>query len=468
MGLEYAGLDSLFLSVLKVLNLTELGVGTALTYAMYKPIAENDKEKVGAIMQYYKKCYRLIGIAVFTFGMMLMPFLKYIIKGNVPADINIYVLFVMYIMQNVISYNLFAYKNSLLVAHQRLDIGHKISIVLNTTIVVLQAIVILKFRNYYLYVVLSMLSVIMLNILQAFWSKKLFPEYKCGGLLAKDERKEIKKQITGLLFNKIGATVINSADTIVISSFLGLTVLACYDNYYYCLAALVSFLDIVLSSMTAGIGNSIVTESKEKNKNTFKNINFMYQWVVCCMAAMLMALYQPFIGIWVGKDKTFPFYIVVLLVIRFFAGRITQVTFMYKDALGMWWQDRYRPIVSAVLNLIINIVLVNAVGISGVIISTFLCSIFVSTPWGNIVLFKNYFGNGLKHYFIDLIRVYLIGTLTIALSYKLTEWINADNVVGIIIKAIGCFISANVILFICNFRRKEFAYVKDKIMRKLR
>ena len=468
MGLEYAGLDSLFLSVLKVLNLAELGVGTALTYTMYKPIAENDKAKVCAIMKYYKKCYRLISLVVLVLGIVLLPFLRSFIKGDVPEGINIYILYIMYVMQNVVSYNLFAYKNSLLAAHQRLDIGHKISIALNVIIMALQAVVILMTKNYYLYVLLSIISVVALNIIQAFFAQKLYPEYKCEGELADSEKHEIKKQVMGLLTNKIGATVINSADTIIISAFLGLAVLACYDNYYYCLAAVIAFLDIVLSSMTAGVGNSIVTETKEKNKETFENVNFMYSWVVCCCAALLMSLYQPFITLWVGEDKTFPLYVVALLVFRFFAGRISQVTFMYKDALGMWWEDKYRPIVSAICNLIINIILVNIIGISGVIISTFVCSIFISTPWGNIILFKNYFGNGLKEYFIGLLRTYLVGIVTVLITYMSARLITIDGVIGLVLTAIISFIVSNIVLLLFNFRRKEFVYVKERIVRKFK
>lgn len=467
LGLEYAGLDSLFLSVLKILNLAELGIGTALTYSMYEPIAQNDNKKICAILKLYRQCYRIISFVTLFLGLILLPFLHLFVRGDVPEDVNIYILFLLYIFQNFSSYSFFAYKSCLLSAHQRLDVGNRINIILNILMMGLQAFIILITRNYYLYLIPGIVSVILLNIFQAVIADKMFPEYRCVGELTDNEKKTIFKQVTGLLTNKIGAVVINAADTLVISAFLGLKQLAIYDNYYYCLAAVSAFFDIILNSMTAGIGNSIIIESKENNRKLFNTINFIYQWLVTCAAALLLCLYQPFIHLWVGKDNLFSIHIVFFLVFRFFAGRIVQVTFMYKDALGLWWEDRFRPVISAVCNLVINIVLVNLIGIEGVIISTFLCTICISTPWGNMVLYKQYFGRGLKQYYIKLCYTYMAGFITVFASYIAAEQVKTITILSLILRFVVCLFVTNVFLILLNYRREEFKDAISKIRRKM-
>jgi O-antigen/teichoic acid export membrane protein len=253
MGDQYVGLGSLFTSILEVLNIAELGIGSALVYNMYKPIADGDSDKICALMNFYRKCYRIIGLIVLTCGLILLPFLQFLIKGSWPSDINIYILYLMYLSQTVLSYNLFAYKNCLLGAHQRTDITSKINMTLNVLKLLLQMFVLICTRNYYLFVGVGIAFGIIMNLSQAYFVDKLFPDYKCHGELDKQTLADLKKKVMGLISSKIGGVVINQADNIVISAFLGLAVLGWYNNYYYIMSSIIGFLDIILVSMTAGI-----------------------------------------------------------------------------------------------------------------------------------------------------------------------------------------------------------------------
>lgn len=463
MGDQYVGLGSLFNSILSVLNLAELGIGSALVYHMYKPIAEGDKDTICALMNFYRKCYRVIGICVLVCGLVLLPFLSYLIKGELPSDINIYILYLMYLGQTYISYNLFAYKNALLGAHQRNDITSKLGLIVNTCNLLSQMIILVITRNYYLYIGTGMLFGIFNNLLQAFIVNRLYPQYKCRGKLAPEIVQDLKKRVLGLMSSKIGGIVINSADNIVISAFLGLAVVGWYNNYYYIMSSIIGFLDIILWSLTAGIGNSIITESVEKNYRDFKKFNFIYQWIVSWCAVCLLCLYQPTMSVWNPKGM-FPFYIVCLLVFRFYAGRCVQITFAYKDAMGLWWEDRWRPIISAVVNLVVNIILVNWIGIAGVIISTFICSVFISTPWGNIILFNNYFKTGLKKYFLNLGYNYLITFLICAGCLYVCNLISVEGVLCILVRAIICCILPNVLLALLYCKTVEFSDAKEFVV----
>lgn len=455
MGDQYVGLGSLFASILSVLNLAELGIGSALVYNMYKPIADGDEDKICALMNFYRKCYRAIGLIVMVCGLVLMPFLQYLIKGSWPAEINIYLLYAMYLGQTVLSYNLFAYKNCLLGAHQRSDVTSKVNMAINIINLISQMLVLIFTRNYYIYVGIGMIFGILMNIVQAYYANKLFPQYKCRGELDKQTIDDLKKKVAGLVTSKIGGVVINSADNIVISAFLGLAVVGWYNNYYYIMSSIIGFLDIILWSLTAGIGNSVVTESVESNHRSFNKFNFIYQWITTWCAVCLLCLYQPTMSVW-NPNGMFPFSIVCLLVFRFFAGRCVQMSFAYKDAMGLWWEDKWRPIISAVANLVINIILVNVIGIAGVIISTFVCTIFISTPWGNIVLFKNYFKKGLDKYFLNLGYCYIVTFIVCALTYFVCEAIPLQGVMSILVRAVICCIVPNILLVVFYFWKQEF------------
>ena len=125
MGGQYLGLNSLFTSILQVLNLAELGVGSAMIYSMYKPIAEDNNAEICALMQLYRTYYRIIGFIIAVVGFILTPFIQKLISRGVPQEINISVLYLLNLGATVLSYWLYAYKNSILQVHQRVDIVSK-------------------------------------------------------------------------------------------------------------------------------------------------------------------------------------------------------------------------------------------------------------------------------------------------------------------------------------------------------
>lgn len=194
LGMQYLGLNSLFTSVLSVLNLAELGVGSAMVFSMYKPIAEDDTKKICALMKLYKFYYRIIGLVILLVGLVLVPFIPKLISGEVPSDINIYVIYILNLLATVLSYWLFAYKNCLIGAHQRNDISSKISLVISTLQYIVQAVLLLVFKNYYLYLVITIATQIFSNIVTAYIANKMYPKYNAIGNLEKSETKTIIRE----------------------------------------------------------------------------------------------------------------------------------------------------------------------------------------------------------------------------------------------------------------------------------
>lgn len=454
MGTKYLGLNSLFSSILSFLSLTELGIGGAMVYSMYKPIAQNDNETICALMNLYRKLYRIIGMVVLCLGLAIMPFLDKLINDEIPADVNLHVLYFIYLINAVLSYWLFAYKNALLQAHQRSDVNSNIaSIIVPISYAVMLGALFIT-RNYYAYVIWMPIFTIITNLIRSRYVDRHFPELKPTGEISKELKSSITKKVAALIGTKLNTVVLNAADNLVMSAFLGLTVIAVYGNYHYIMTSITGFLGIAYSSMTAGLGNSIQVETVEKNYSDFKKISFMNAWLVGWCTVCLACLYQPFMRIWVGEELMFPFYVVLEICVYFYIYMIRKIPVVYKDAAGIWWEDRFRPYVCMVVNVVLNITLVQIIGISGVILST-VFSLVISIPWENYTIFKYVFHCSGGEYYAKM----FLYAGTMFLGGCLTYWLCSffgDGIIAFLLRGMVCIVVPNVIFVVLNFRHREF------------
>lgn len=457
MGVQYLGLNSLFTSILQVLNLAELGVGSAMTYSLYKPIADDDINKICALLSLYKIYYTLIGAVIAGLGLVLTPFIPNLISGDVPLNINIYVLYLLNLAATVLSYWVFAYKNSILYAHQRVDVTSKVSMATNTVQYVLQFFAIWIFRSYYLYVIVALATQAFTNILTALVASRMYPDYKAVKHLDKGEVEEINGRIRDLFTSKIGGVIVNSADTIVVSAFLGLTVLAVYQNYYFILTSIIGIVATTFNSCTAGIGNSLIVDTKEKNFNDLKKFTFLIAWITGFSSSCFLCLYQPFMRAWVGEELQLPFSAVICLVIYYYVYEINQLLNMYKDAGGIWHEDRFRPLITAIANLTMNLIMVQFWGIYGVILSTVLSMLLVGMPWLFHNLFTTMFEKKqLLEYLRKLFYYVAVSLMACVITYLVCSRVDSGNWMTIIIRGIICCVIPNFIFMMIYHRTTEF------------
>lgn len=457
MGVQYLGLNSLFTSVLQVLNLAELGVGSAMVYSMYKPIAEDDDTTICALMKLYRTYYRVIGLVIAVVGCALTPFIPHLIKSDVPAGINVYMLYLLNLGATVLSYWLFAYKNSILQAHQRVDVVSKVTLVTSTIQYGLQLFVLWAFHNYYFYVIVMLATQALTNIVAAICADKLYPQFKPRGKVDKIQVQRINQRIKDLFTSKIGGIIYDSADTIVISAFLGLTVLAVYQNYFYILNSITGLIAVVFQACMAGIGNSIVMESKEKNYQDLNEFTFIITWVSGFCSVCLLCIYQPFMELWVGKDLMLSLSAVVCFVVYFFVRQFNALFNLYKDASGMWHEDRLRPLAAALTNLVLNLILVQFIGIYGILLSTVLAILCVGMPWLLHNLFTVIFEKKHMWHFIGRLAKY---TFVVFISCVVTYFICSRFSLGVIptilVRGVICLIVPNLIYYLAFRRSKEF------------
>ena len=457
MGVQYLGLNSLFTSVLQVLNLAELGVGSAMVYSMYKPIAEDDETTICALMKLYRTYYRVIGLVIAVVGCALTPFIPHLIKSDVPAGINVYILYLLNLGATVLSYWLFAYKNSILQAHQRTDVVSRVTLVTSTVQYGLQIAVLWLFHNYYLYVIVALATQALTNIVTAVCTNKLYPQFKPKGELPKTEVDAINKRVRDLFTAKLGGVVVNSADTIVVSAFLGLTVLAVYQNYYFILTSVIGFITVVFTACTAGIGNSLIVETKEKNFNDLNKFTFLVSWIAGICSCCFLGVYQPFMKLWVGDDLLLPFSAVICLVAYYYIYEINQLLNLYKDAGGIWHEDRFRPLVTAIANVSMNLIMVQFWGIYGVLLSTVLSMMFVGMPWLFHNLFTTLFDRSqLRPYLNHLFKYTITAVVSCVIVLLICNFINFGLITTILLRLVVCVTIPFVIYIVLFWRSSEF------------
>ena len=466
MGTKYLGLSSLFTSILSFLSLSELGLGAAMVYSMYKPIARNDDETICALLNLYKRLYRIIGFVVLGLGIALMPFLRQLINDEIPPEINLHLLYFIYLFNSVLSYWLFAYKNALLQAHQRNDVNNVISAVIIPASYAVMLGALWLTKNYYAYVIWQPVFTIITNLIRSRYVDRHFPHLKPRGEISTELRRSITKKVAALIGTKLNTVVLNAADNLVMSAFLGLTVIAVYGNYYMIMSSIIGFLGIIYSAMTAGLGNSLQTETVEKNYRDFEKLSFMNSWLVGWCSVCLVCLYQPFMRIWVGEELMFPFYVVLELGLYFYIYQLRKIPVVYKDAAGIWWEDRFRPYVCMVTNVVLNILLVQIIGISGIILST-VFSLCISIPWENYTIFKYVFHRSSRAYYGKLAAY--CGSMI--LGGLVCFWLCSlfgDGIPALMARAVICVIVPNVIFAALNCRRAEFRLARDMVLRILR
>ena len=408
-GTEYVGLNSLFSSILQVLNLAELGFGTAIVFSLYRPMAENDTDTICAYLSYYHRVYRVIGGVILVLGLALIPALPYLIKdGAVPGGLSLVLCYLIFLSDSVLSYLLFGYLTAVPTAMQRGDILSR----MDTGIVILknlvQILLLLYAGSFYWYLLSAPVLTVFRNLMVARTVRRRFPAYRCRGELTGDRRRVLRKKIYGLFINKLFAISRHGIDSLCISAFLGLTLAGIYSNYYMVLASLVRISSILSSAMIPSVGNSIATETAEKNYRDMRRFDFIYSAAAGWAAVCLLCLYQPFMRLWMGESRMLGWPEVVALSLYFYLLKCGDLRWIYHEGAGLWWESRWIAVAEAVANVVLNVLLCRYLGVFGIILATLLTLFFLNFLPCPLILFRYYFKNGkLGEYFLDHLLYFL-------------------------------------------------------------
>lgn len=316
---DYLGINGLFSNILTMLSLAELGVGSAIVFALYKPLAENDEEKISSLMQLYSKAYRTIGTLIFFVGIALMPFLNLIIQEQPNISESVYLLYFINLFNTASSY-FFSYRSSLIIASQRNYIVGGINYAVTILQSILQMIFLLKFRNYLGYLLIQTAGTFIYNISVSFVATKLFPyiNKKDAKPLPKDERRTLFANIRDLMIHKFSSLLVNSTDNILITFFSGLATTGIASNYTLLVNTLNSLLSQIFNGLTASIGNHNVSESSEKRYEMFSFLNMMNFWIYGWAALGIFFCSSDLVDLCFGRDYVLGIEIPFVLSLNFF------------------------------------------------------------------------------------------------------------------------------------------------------
>ena len=467
LGIQYLGLNGLFASIIQVLSLAELGVSAAMVYSMYEPIARDDDETICALLNLYKKLYRIIGMVILVAGLIIIPVLPYLVAADLPSDVNLYTIYLLNLGATVLSYWLFSYKTSLFQAFQRNDIQSSITIVTNTIQYILQLYALIVWKSYYLYLIAKLFCQVLTNLSYGYISKKKYAKYIPKGKLPEKMQKQITGQIKDLFTAKLGNVLANSMDTLVVSSVLGLSLLAIYQNYYFIITSVIGFMVVVYQGCTAGIGNSLFVKSEETNYHDFKTVTMLIICVLTFCCACFLSLFQPFIILWTGEENMLSYACVIAFSAYFFVFEMNQLFDTYKDAAGIWHQDRFRPLIVAILNLIMNILLAKILGVLGIILGTVLSYSLISIPWillniFNNIFSRNYFKDYCEFLFVAICKsVIIMGMVAFVCSFSLP-----NQILEFGIKLVICGITSAIFCMLL-FRKNSHFLKCIELLRKI-
>ena len=390
LGSEYLGLNSLCVSVLSVLSVAELGMTSAFVYRLYKPLATRDEKKICKLLSYYRKVYHMIGVIILIGGGLILPFLKDFISGDTPVGINIYIVYILYLLNTVVSYLFGAYQEILLIAQERYDYIYFFTLV-SSTILYIGQIILVIFKYYYLSVVMLPVAMLIRRGMCYYVIKTRYSIYLHRESIEPRVRNEIKKEVMAVAVYKIRDVSMNSFDSVVVSTFVGLVALADYQNYFTVFQVPELILGQISTVIAPSLGNFAASEGIEDTfkvyqKNTFFHM-FLSGWFAICYGYLI----QDFIAIWLGRDYLMSVKAVILFSINIYLYGERLLTKMIRENVGLFQYGKVWAIVEIFLNLLLNIILVYFTGAEGVILATVLVVLFIMIPVEDYIVYKYYF-----------------------------------------------------------------------------
>ncbi|OJF90249.1 lipopolysaccharide biosynthesis protein [Alkalibacterium sp. 20] len=461
LGAEYLGVHGLFSNIVSMLSLAELGVGTAIVYSMYKPMADKDTSKINLLMSIYAKLYKTIGIVILLLGLAIVPFLDFFIVDNQNIS-NVRIYFLLYILKSAASYFLI-YKASIFVVDQKEYIVSVNEIIVTIARYIIGIIILSMVKSYFYYLLWLLCITLIGNIIISKKADNYYPYIKKRNTtltLPKEEKRTMAKNIAAMFSHKIGSIVVNSTDNIIISRFLGIAVVGVYSNYLMIVNAIITIVTLMFNPITASVGNLDVTESEEKKYDVFSNVLFLNLWIGGFSAISLQVLLNPFITLWVGEEFVLSTLIVLMIVGNGYLAVIRKTVLVFRNAMGLFWKDRYKPLFEALINLSLSLMLVSRLGLIGVFLGTLIATLTTSLWVEPFILFKYGFKMRVRKYFWKIIVFSMITLLAGLLTWYTSNMFNDSSISSFIIKLILCTVMPNIIFILFFFRTREFKYYK--------
>ena len=471
----YLSVNGLYSNILTVLSLAELGFGSAMVYRMYAPVAVKDYQKAAALLQFYKKIYIIIGVVIFLLGLCVIPFMDYIIKDK-PDISGLTLYYILFLVNTSISYWFSSYKASVLYADQKEYIKTNVQNTMTILQSGLQIVLLLLFRKYLLYLLIQLAGNIFLNLYVALLVDKRYPEIKTyqGASLSAEERVQIRKDTEALVLSRFGHVALNGTDNIIISAVVGVLWVGRLSNYTLICDSVTSVLCQITAAITGSLGNFFATEDKHAGYALFKKVEFLNFWLYGFSFIALVTLLDPFVQIWAGERFVLGLPISIAIAINFFVAGYMNTLWVFRSTIGLFKQGKFRPILVAILNIILSIFLGKLWGVFGVLFATFLSRAAISLWYDPLILHRYGFEVSCKPFFACYFRrVLLLATILIVmLTIRYVVLSSATTVLRFAVMTMFTAIVPNAIFWLAYHRCEEYAYfrsiVKERVIAPIR
>ena len=460
LGDIYLGINGLCTSIVGLLSLAELGVGESINYKLYRPLAEKDIEKIKALMDLYKKVYTLIGIAVIVIGLILIPILPLFLKENDTSSLpQLRFIFLLFVINSASSY-FYSYKRALIISDQKRYVVTIIHYLFYCFMSIGQIIVLVFTKNFILYLLIMLSCTVIQNIIISRKADKLYPfindDYHKK--LSKNDIDEIKKNTLALMYHKIGSSVVNSTDNILLSKIIGISVVGIYSNYQLITTALNTIVGQLFSAITASVGNLGISVNGEQSEIVLRRMFFGDFWFVSVVCTAFYSVIEILIQEWFGSDMLLDSKVLICIIINLYLYNIRRTVWTFRDAYGLFWYDRYKALLEAIINLIFSIILGFKSGLIGILLGTIISTITTSLWIEPYILYKYVFGKSVLNYFITLLKYSFITVCLCTLNKWIVIKIGFSGIEGFFLGGTLCVLLSSSIIVLLFSHIDELNY----------
>lgn len=470
LDVSYLGINGLFTNILNILSLADMGINTAMMYSLYKPLAENNQKKICSLVSYFRKVYLAIAGIITILGIMIMPFLKLIIRLEHPVDF-LYGYYLLALANVVVSY-LFIYRTTLMIADQKSYILNNYIMVFRIVTFVLQTIVLIFFKNYFIYLLMALIVNVFSNFTQNAIVVKQYSFLKQKALpIDCNEKKEIKKNVIALFYQKVGGVVLNDTDNILISIMIGTIYVGYYSNYVAVINAVTLLVSAVFNAVKSSVGNMVADEKDnvEKSLQIFWILFFINFWIVSFTSVVLYCILNDFICIAFGESFVLSQSVVMVIVGQFYSVNISQTIWVYRETTGFFDETKQIRLITALINLIVSIILGGIFGILGILGGTILAKIVYSWWREPEILFNKYFGISSKKFLVKDMKYFFITLMLGFVTCMVCDKICVANILlRLVVKLCVCCIIPNIVILIVFWKGQEMNFIMHNIIQPIK
>lgn len=464
LGTEYLGLNSLFSNILSMFSLVELGIGSAIVYSLYKPLAENNEKEVKGLLNFYKLSYNLIALVIFILSLCILPFIPSIVD-EINIENSLYVIFILFSLNSVCSY-LLAYKRSILYADQKSSILTNVHLIITIVLNVLQISFLILTSNYIVYLIIKIISSITENVIINKIVIKNYPYIKNNNeTIDKETKTNLLVKVKGLIFHKVASVVVTGTDNILLSMFIGITYVGLYSNYYLIVSSVSNMLAQIFNSLVASIGNLLVKKDANKSFEIYKKTNFINLILAVICTSCLIILLQPFISIWIGYVYWLDFYIVIAICFSFYLTTMRRGINAFKEAAGIFHEDRFVPLVEALINLVSSLIFIYFFGMIGVFLGTITSTLLLFLYSYPKYVYTKLFERKYSEYVISFIKQTLLMIVIVSFTYYISIFNVLSNVyLSFTLNGLIAVVVPLVLLIIIYRKTDEYMYYKKLLL----